>query len=119
MLWKKSLDGVNVFLGVWLIASPWLIGVNSSLAFSYTAMILGICLAVLSAWALVKSSDAVPEWINMALGALLFVAPWAFRFTAVNAAWDAWFIGVATVAVAALTFTERRTRIPRQPGHSH
>jgi hypothetical protein len=42
------------------------------------------------------------DWLNLILGACLFVSPWVIGFTALTtAAWDAWIVG-AVLAIVAL-----------------
>lgn len=109
MAWKKSLDWVNLVLGLWLIAIPWAMGVSLAVAFSYTAIVLGICLTAVSVWALVQARKTVPEWSHIVLGVLLFVSPWAFRYSGVSAAaWNAWIVGAAEFASGALAFIRLR-----------
>jgi hypothetical protein len=54
-----------------------------------------------SPWA----ADRLQDWINLALAACLFVAPWVLGYAAeTTAAWTAWVLAalVAAVAIAAL-----------------
>jgi hypothetical protein len=49
--------------------------------------------------------DRFQDWINLILGALLFLGPWLFRFADQPfAAWNSWIAGivVAALSVAAL-----------------
>lgn len=49
--------------------------------------------------------DQYQDWINLILGAVLFLAPWLFGFAdATAAAWNAWIAGivVAALSIAAL-----------------
>lgn len=122
MVWKKALDWLNLILGLWLIISPWALGAASALAFTWTAVILGVCLAGVSIWALVRARDTTPEWSIIVLGALVFIAPWVLGFYGLMAAaWNAWLVGVAAVVIAALTFPElwASTGLHGRPGHSH
>ncbi|HUH48537.1 MAG TPA: SPW repeat protein [Mycoplana sp.] len=44
-------EWVNVVVGLWLIASPWLLGFMANTNAMWTHVILGICTAAVSAWA--------------------------------------------------------------------
>ena len=44
-------EWVNMAVGLWLIASPWLLGFMANTNAMWTHVILGICTAALSAWA--------------------------------------------------------------------
>jgi hypothetical protein len=51
------------------------------------------------------------EVIPTAVGAILFVSPWMFGFTAVTAlAWSAWIIGILTVLAAGSLLAMRNRR---------
>ena len=45
-------EWVNLLLGLWLIASPWVLHFSTDTRPTWTAVILGIVAAVISAWAL-------------------------------------------------------------------
>ena len=44
-------EWANLVLGLWLIASPWLLGFAGSAAAMRTSVILGVLVAAVSAWA--------------------------------------------------------------------
>ncbi|MBD9373112.1 SPW repeat protein [Rhizobium sp. ARZ01] len=44
-------EWVNMVVGLWLIVSPWLLGFMANTSAMWTHVILGICTAALSAWA--------------------------------------------------------------------
>ena len=44
-------EWVNMAIGLWLIASPWLLGFMANTSAMWTHVVLGICTAALSAWA--------------------------------------------------------------------
>jgi hypothetical protein len=77
-------DVANLVLGVWLIASPWILeftAVDYALANAY---IIGAIVAVAAAAALVKFQEW-EEWVNAVLGLWLIASPWLLEFAAATA----------------------------------
>jgi len=48
-------EWVNVGLGIWLLASPWILGFSSASILTWNAVILGALIALAAGWALVQS----------------------------------------------------------------
>ncbi len=48
-------EWVNVALGVWLLASPWILGFNSVALLMWNAVIVGVLIAVFAGWTLVPA----------------------------------------------------------------
>ena len=50
------------------------------------------------------------DWLNLAIGAWLFVSPWAIGFAGSEtaAAWNAWIMGVAIIAFSAIAVSMPR-----------
>jgi len=100
---KKSLDTINLILGVLLLISPWVLGFSAVAAATWTAVILGVVIAADSIWALVQQRDKAPEWVDLVLGVLAFISPWALGFSGVAAAaWTAWILGLVIVVLTAV-----------------
>ena len=55
-IWEEWVDAV---LGVWLIASPWVLGFTSMTALTWNAVIMGAVVVVLSGWVLATGSGAM------------------------------------------------------------
>jgi SPW repeat-containing protein len=47
-------EWVTVGLGVWLLASPWILGFSSTALMTWNAVILGVLIAAMAGWALVS-----------------------------------------------------------------
>lgn len=77
---KHWQDPVNIVLGLWLIASPWVLGYSADASASSNAVIIGIVVAVLAALELFNVT-AWEEWVNFILGIWLVISPWALRFS--------------------------------------
>jgi hypothetical protein len=50
-------EGLNTLLGIWMIISPWVLGFASYRNVTMNAVIVGILVAVLAAWAMVHDKD--------------------------------------------------------------
>ncbi len=128
-----QLDWVIRVLAIWLFFSPWILqfGRNAPAAgsaagdgalhaasnASWNAWILGIIVFIVSLSAM-RRSDVRQEWINLILGAWIFIAPWVLGFATgqyAAAAWDHWIVGALIAIVASIIISRTRTPTPTQP----
>lgn len=110
-------DWVNLFLGLWVIASPWTIahvmagpentaGVTGAAMWNY--YMIGIGVALLAGLALF-AFNPWEEWVNLALGAWLLVSPWLLGFsTSASLMWNAVIVGLLIVGFAWWTIAEEQ-----------
>ncbi len=104
MLGKRIIDCVNLFLGLWLTVSPWATGTESQRGSSTIVFILGAAVLIAAIWAMGKTESSAPEWWVVALGVILFVAPWIFGYFRVSAiAWDSWIVGIVLALLGLIT----------------
>ena len=74
-------DWVDMVLGVWLAASPWILDfADTDPGAARNALIVGIGIAVLSALTFL-AYHIVEEWIDVVLGIWLIISPWALSTT--------------------------------------
>lgn len=98
---KHWQDPVNLVLGLWMVASPYVLGYSAEDKPLWNAVVFGFLVAVV-AWLALYRVSAWQQWANAAFGAWLLVSPWALGFTSVfPAALNAVLVGVATLAMAA------------------
>ena len=96
---RRWQDWVNVILGAWLVASPWLLGFGDNIVASRSAWALGAAI-VLFAGIAVYMPKAWEEAVNIILGVCLLVSPWVLAFTEHAAATaNAAVIGILVVAL--------------------
>ena len=115
---RKFLDGVVIVLGLWLIVSaPLLLSAEHGLAMG-CLIVLGLVIIGFSFWGETAPKNSAPEVLNIFVGLLVFVSPWLLSFTdVVNAAWNAWIIGIAMVVLEAFAVPRAMMeRTPHQPG---
>ena len=99
--WQRWQDWVNVVVGVWVFATPWMFGFASETVAAWNAWTLGVLITIVGLWALSVPESRGAEWSQLVLGAWVFVAPWILGFSGgAAAAWNAWIAG-AIVAVLA------------------
>lgn len=93
-------DWVNLILGLWLIASPWIMDYTSAGFAAGDAWILGVALVTISIVGLI-SPDVWEEWMNLLLAALILVSPITVGFTHHDVAvWNNVIISVLVGAAA-------------------
>ena len=98
---KHWQDPVNLILGLWLLISPWALKYQAEQTPTWNAVIVGILIGAVAIYAMFQVM-AWEEWVNIALGVWLIIAPWLLGFTeSVNAMRNALLTG-AVVAVLAL-----------------
>ncbi|MBW7925864.1 MAG: SPW repeat protein [Burkholderiaceae bacterium] len=110
-------DRIEVALGLWLVASPFVLGLETTQAAAWSAMVAGVAIVTFAVDAFYYP-EIVEEWGNLAIGLLLLASPWLLgyapvRIATINAV-------VCGVAIAALSFStvgdirrERRARALR------
>lgn len=55
-------EGINMALGVWLIASPWVLGFAAEANMMMNAVIVGILVVALAAWAMLRDKTFEKWW---------------------------------------------------------
>ncbi|MFQ4148514.1 SPW repeat protein [Arthrobacter sp. LAPM80] len=96
--WNRWQDYVAVVAGLYAaLSTMWTTQQGSSMVMMIGA---GALLVVAGVWNLMSPGQPVGEWVQMVLGALLFVSPWIAGYTAhTGATWTSWIAGgVALIA---------------------
>lgn len=93
-------NALNALLGVALIMMPWYLDLASETAAARNAFACGISIAIVAMFALGKSYDW-EEYLNLAVGLWVSVAPWVLGFADSSATtWAHVAIGLAVAALA-------------------
>jgi hypothetical protein len=109
--WRRWQDWVVVGLGVILFVTPFAFAETSQTVAASTAYVLGVLIVLAGLLNASMNEAGGLEVIPTAVGAILFVSPWMFGFTAVTAlAWSAWIIGILTVLAAGSLLAMRNRR---------
>src|SRR5512138_659331 len=103
-------DWLGIALGMWLLASPWVLGYSGQEAATMNALILGTIL-VLEETLELGVHENVEEWFDVVAGAWLLVSPVVLGFTShAIATSNAIVVGALSILVALwamLPFDER------------
>jgi hypothetical protein len=114
--WQDYLD---LLLGVWIAASPWVLGFADGYpAAAWNALVTGGAITVLAAIDL-EFFSKVEEWVLIALGAWSIASPWVFGLTGDRMGTAS--MVVAGIAVIALTVWELAVAggSQKSPNHAH
>jgi hypothetical protein len=98
---KRWQDGLNALLGLWMVASPSILGfaVAESPA-ARTAWVLGLAIIIFAGIA-VYMPKAWEEAINILLGLCLIASPWALGYAGqATPATNAMIVGLLVTALA-------------------
>jgi uncharacterized membrane protein HdeD (DUF308 family) len=99
--WTRWQDWAEVAIGVLVLLSP--LVVDTSNAAMWTMIVLGALIAIDGLVDLAMPAMIYGEYVQMVLGALLFISPWVMSYTGMmEASWVSWVGGVLTVAAGAL-----------------
>ncbi len=110
--------GISFLIGLWVFVSPWVYGAASN-ASAWNSWIVGGLVAI---FALVLWANPVGArglgWVNMFLGAWLFVSPWVYAYTANSGRFiNSLCAGVVIFALSiygASTLTATMTNLPHR-----
>ena len=108
-------DGANLILAAWLFISPWVLqfaytGAPGGTVAAWDAWVLGVVVFVVALSAMGQRFVRGQEWLNLALGVWIFIAPWVLAFAGNSpAAWDHWIVGVLVFLVSAGAISNTRS----------
>ncbi|MEQ0562464.1 SPW repeat protein [Amycolatopsis sp. NEAU-NG30] len=98
--WTRPHDWAEVVIGVVAALSPLWLSTDSTAA--WTMVVLGVLIALDGLVSLAMPGMVYGEGVQIALGVLLFIAPWVMGYTEFNgASWTSWIAGVLTVIAGA------------------
>ncbi|UOX85740.1 SPW repeat protein [Amycolatopsis sp. FBCC-B4732] len=98
--WARPHDWAEVVIGVVAALSPLWLSTDSTAM--WTMVVLGALIALDGLVSLAMPGMVYGEGIQIALGVLLFIAPWVMGYTEFNgASWTSWIAGVLVVIAGA------------------
>jgi hypothetical protein len=112
--WRNEAFGdvINLILGVWLFAAPWMFGFADGVA-GWNAWILGALIALVAIAALTAFTEW-EEWANLLLGLWVLVAPWNLGFEGSTVATiNHAIIGIVVAVLAAIELWLTYRKPPR------
>jgi len=107
-------SGLSVVAGLWLIASPWVLGFAHQRAPMADVVAVGAIVGVLALIRLLGAERADwLSWLNALAAVWLFVSPWILAFATDRAPfWDALVVGVIVFALSVYAGAPARPRAP-------
>lgn len=117
--WTRWQDWVALVAGVYAFLSP--IWTTTTTTATWTMVVLGVVTAAVALWSLALPGDRNSEIAHMAMGILLFIAPWVMGFAGLSGmAWTAWVTGVvAFIAGAWAMPLSNRIHMGHRPAPTH
>lgn len=101
---QKVLSWLVTLVGAWEVIAAFVLGYTSSTTALWDAIIIGLALVVLGAWAALsnqESTDKSLDWINVLAGIWLIIAPFVLGYSVVTAAlWNDIIVGIVVVVLA-------------------
>lgn len=95
----RTLSGINVLAGIWLIVAPFVLNYASS-GNKWQEVIFGAIIAILGLVRMAAPSVAWPSWANLLAGIWLIIAPWTISGTTTSARWNEVIVGIIVAALA-------------------
>jgi hypothetical protein len=103
--WTRWQDWAALVAGGYAVLCP--IWTDQTAASRATVMVMGVLLVLASLWSLAQPGAMSSEYVHAALGALLFIAPWALSYSAMmGASWTSWVVGVLVAVLGLWTVME-------------
>jgi hypothetical protein len=96
-------------VGLWEVLSPYLLNYSATTVATWNALVAGVVLIVLGAWAALSEEvrfDRNLEWINLVVGVWLVLSPFTLNYSGVvMALWNSIIVGVVVIVLAAWAAT--------------
>ena len=101
---QKVLSWLVALAGLWEVIAAFVLGYAVSTTAFWDAIIIGVALIVLGAWAALsnqESTDKTLDWINVVAGLWLVIAPFILGYSVVAVAlWNDIIVGIVVVVLA-------------------
>lgn len=108
-MFSRWQDWAELFLGIWLFFSPWLLGYSDVSNAATNAYLVGIAIVGLSILE-IATKTRWEEWTNLLLGVWLVLCPWALGFNAVRSATQNMVVVGIIMVVLPLSVVRRQTQ---------
>ena len=104
---KQWEDWVNLVLGVWLCASPWVVQFSNVTTATQNAFVVGVLL-ILTEIVTLSAFRVWEEWVTVVLGAWLVISPWVLGIAALVPTANFVIVGLIVLALALYEIWEVR-----------
>ena len=96
---KQWEDWVNLVLGIWLCASPWVVQFSDVTTPTQNAFVVGVLL-ILTEIVTLSAFRVWEEWVTVVLGAWLVISPWVLGIAALVPKANFVIVGLVVLALA-------------------
>ena len=100
MIWLVLLSAI------WLVLSPFILGLTATPAFLWNNLLLGLAAGALFVWG---SAGKGRFWLTSVIGVYLVVAPFLFGFGSAGALWNNLIVGAVLAAASYLAASQTET----------
>ncbi|HTV95200.1 MAG TPA: SPW repeat protein [Steroidobacteraceae bacterium] len=101
---SRAASSINVLLGLWLLASPWIFGYHTlGMGPLWNSVIIGAVIALLAAGRVYSPQPRTVglSWVNLVLALWTIASPWVYHYAVnLDARWDNVLVGVVMAAFA-------------------
>ena len=112
----KTASGINVVLGAWLLASPWIFGYVGTSA-AWNSVVIGALILIIGATRVVALVSPALARVNLVFGLWTIASPWIFGYAAGEPAmWNSIVVGIV---VALMAIWSARATTLRDAQESH
>lgn len=113
----KTLSWIIALAGLWELIAPFVLRYSVAVA-TYNAVIVGIILIILGAWAALSNNagtDRTLDWINAIVGLWLVLSPFILGFSALSAVamTNAIVVGIIVIILGIWAAVQFRNPTPR------
>ncbi len=97
----KAASGVNLVLGAWLSASPWIFDYSALSAATWNSVVIGALISIIGIIRVVSLVGTAPARVNAVLGLWTLASPWMFAYAGVEPAmWNSLVAGIVVALLA-------------------
>ncbi len=97
----NTASGINLVLGAWLIASPWIFGYSAFTAGAWDSVVIGAIIFVIGLTRVVSLVGPALARVNVVLGLWTIASPWIFGYAGGEPAmWNSIVVGIVVALLA-------------------
>jgi len=97
----KTASGINLLLGIWLVASAWIFLYDGSSAGAWNSVAVGALVFVIGLTRVLSLVGPLLARVNVILGLWTIASPWVFGYeAAAPAMWNSVVVGIVVTLLA-------------------
>jgi hypothetical protein len=97
----RTASGINLILGAWLVASPWIFGYAMLSSACWDSVVVGALIFIIGLTRVVSLVGPALARVNVVLGLWTIASPWIFGYaTGEPGMWNSVAVGIAVVILA-------------------